>query len=134
MLSGGANSWKNCKQTARASLTMHAEFVVAYEATGQAIWTKKFIPRLRVVDSIERPLRIYRDNKPSLFFSHNNKSSGVAKYIDIKCHIVKEKIQDQTIEVEHIRTHQMLVDPFTKGLSPSVFSNHAADMRLRECL
>jgi hypothetical protein len=113
---------------------MHAEFVATYEATGQAIWIKKFVPGLRVVDSIERQLRIYCDNEPAVFFSHNNKSSGSSKYIDIKYYIVKENILDHTIEVEHIRTYQMLVDLLTKGLPPSLFSKHAADMRLREYL
>jgi hypothetical protein len=37
---------------------------------------------------------------------------------------------DHTIEVEHIRTHQMLADPLTKGLPPNVFSKHIADMGL----
>ena len=82
MLSGGAISWKSCKQTARASSTMHAEFVATYEATGQAIWIKKFVPGLRVVDSIERPLRIYCDNEPAVPYSYNSKSCGAAKFID----------------------------------------------------
>jgi chaperone required for assembly of F1-ATPase len=46
-LSGGVISWKSRKQTARASSTthkLHAEFVAMYEANGQAIWMKKFIP------------------------------------------------------------------------------------------
>jgi hypothetical protein len=131
MLSGGAISWKRCKQTARTSSTMHAEFVATYGATRHEIWIKKFVPGLRVVDSIKRPLRIYCDNEPVVFFSHNNKLSGSAKYIDIKCYIVNEKILDHTIEVEHIRTYQMLADPLTKGLSPIVFSKHAAGMGLR---
>ena len=73
MLSGGAISWKSCKQTCVASSIMYAKFVTTYEATRQAIWTKKFVPRLRVVDSIERPLRIYCDNEPAVFFFYNNK-------------------------------------------------------------
>jgi hypothetical protein len=113
---------------------MHTEFVATCEAIGQTIWIKKFVPGLRVFDSIEWPLRIYCDNEAAVFFSHNNKSSGSAKYIDIKCHIVKEKILDHTIEVEHIRTHHMLADPLTKGLPPSVFSKHAAGMGLKEYL
>jgi hypothetical protein len=36
-LSGGVISYKSCKQTAIASLTMHAEFVAMHEANGQAI-------------------------------------------------------------------------------------------------
>jgi hypothetical protein len=109
---------------------MHTEFVATCEATRQAVW----ITRLRVFDSIERPLRIYCDNEPTVYFSHSIKSSGIAKYVDIKCCIVKDKIQDQTIEIEHIRTHQMLVDPLTKGLPPCMLSKHVASMGLRECL
>jgi hypothetical protein len=46
---------------------MHTEFVATYEATGQTIWMNKFVPGLRVVDSIEIPLRIYCDNEPTYF-------------------------------------------------------------------
>jgi hypothetical protein len=63
---------------------------------------KKFVPELRVVDSIERPLRIYCHNEPAVFYSYN-KSNVAAKFIDIYCYVVKEKIQDQTIKVEHNR-------------------------------
>jgi hypothetical protein len=44
---------------------------------------KKFVHELRVVDSIDRPLRIYCDNEPTIFYSYNNKSCGTAKFIDI---------------------------------------------------
>jgi hypothetical protein len=39
---------------------MHAKFVAMYEATRQVVWLKKFVHGLRVVDSIERSLRIYQ--------------------------------------------------------------------------
>jgi hypothetical protein len=86
------------------------------------MWTKKFVSRLRVVGSIEKPLRIYYDNEPAIFYSYN-KSNGAAKFIYIKCYVVKEKIQDQIIKVEHIRTRQILADPFTKGLPPTCSNN-----------
>ena len=76
---------------------MYAEFVACYEASGQVEWLKKFIPGLRVVDSIQRPLRMYCDNELAVFYAHNNKSSGAAKHIDIKFYVVKEKIQDHSI-------------------------------------
>jgi hypothetical protein len=40
---------------------MYLEFIACYEATGQTLWLKKFVPGLRVVDNIERPLKIYCD-------------------------------------------------------------------------
>jgi hypothetical protein len=133
-LAGGAISWKSSKQTITASSTMVAEYVACYEATGQANWLKKFIPGLRVVDSIQRPLRMYCDNEPAVFYAHNNKSSVAAKHINIKFYVVKERIQDHTISLEHISTKEMLADPLTKGLPPSVFREHLAGMGLRESL
>jgi hypothetical protein len=113
-LAGGAISWKNSKQTVTASSTMYAE--------------------LRVVDSIEKPLKMYCDNEPAVFYAHNNKSSGAAKHIGIKFYVVKEQIQDRTISLEYLSTKKMLAGPLTKGLPPNVFREHLAGMGLRESL
>ena len=87
-----------------------------------------------MVDSIEKPLKMYCDNEPAVFYAHKNKSSGAAKHIDIKFYIVEEKIQDHTISLEYISTRRMLADLLTKGLPPNVFREHLADMGLREGL
>ena len=47
---------------------------------------------------------------------------------------MKDKIQNQTIRLEHIRTKDMLADPLTKGLPPNVLKEHLAGMGLRESL
>jgi hypothetical protein len=49
------------------SSMMYAEFVACYEPMGQTLWLKKFVSSLRVIDSIERPLKIYCDNEPAYF-------------------------------------------------------------------
>ena len=83
-LAGGAISWRSLKQTIVASSTMYVEFIACYEVTGQALWLKKFILGLKVVDNIEKPLKLYCDNEPAISYSYNNRSSGAAKHIDIK--------------------------------------------------
>jgi hypothetical protein len=98
------------------------------------MWLKKFVSGLRVVDSIKRPLRLYCDNEPAVFYAHNNKKIKAAKHINIRFYVVKEKIQDQTISFEHISTKKKIVDPLTKGLPHSVFREHLADMGLRKSL
>jgi hypothetical protein len=87
-----------------------------------------------VVDSISRPLTIYCNNKSAVFFLSNNKSIDAAKHIDIKYFVMKDKVQDQTVEIEHISIKQMLADPLTKGLPPNIFCDHVADMGLLESL
>jgi hypothetical protein len=91
-----AISWRSCKQTITTSSTMHTKFIACYEAVGQAMWLKNFIPDLRVVHSISKPLTLYCDNKAVIFFLHNNKSSGAAKHIDLKYLVVRERVQDRT--------------------------------------
>jgi hypothetical protein len=54
-LAKGAISWKSSKQAITTSSTMYAEFVACYEATGHVNWLKKFIPGLKVVNSIHKP-------------------------------------------------------------------------------
>ena len=103
---------------------------------------------MKVVDDIHRPLKLYCDNESAVCYAHNNKSSGAAKHIDIKFYVVKDKVRNYSISLEHIITKKMLVDPLTKGLStkkmladpltnglPSnVFREHLAGMGLRESL
>jgi len=87
-----------------------------------------------VINNISKPLTLYCDNQPAIIYSSNNKSSGAAKHIDIKYFIVKNRTQDQTVDVIHISTTMMLADPLTKGLPPKIFNEHAAGMGLMENL
>ena len=113
---------------------MYAKFVAYYEATGQVNWLKKFMPGLKVVDDIHRPLKLYCDNEPIVTYARNNRSSNAAKHIDIKFYVVKDKVRDHAISLEHVSTKKMLTDPLTKGLPPNVFREHLAGMGLRESL
>jgi hypothetical protein len=133
-LAGGVISWKSSKQTVTISSTMYVEFVVCYEATGQMNWLKKFISDLKVDDNIHKPLKLYCDNNLAVQYAHNNRSSGAAKHIDMKYYVVKDKVRDQIINLEHISTKKMLVDSLTKDLPPNVFREHITGMGLRESL
>jgi hypothetical protein len=50
--------------------------------------------------------KLYYSNELTVFYSYNNKSSTVVKHNDIKYSIIKKKrkIQNQTIQLEHIKT------------------------------
>ena len=95
---------------------------------------KKFMPGLKVEDDINKPLKLYCDNNPAVCYAHNNKLSGAAKHIDIKYYVVKDKVRDHIISLEHVSTEKMLAYPLTKGLPSNVFREHLAGMGLRESL
>ncbi|KAL4369556.1 hypothetical protein GQ457_05G026850 [Hibiscus cannabinus] len=128
LLAGGAISWKSAKQTLVASSTMAAEFVACYEASNHGIWLRNFVTGLRILKNVERPLKLFCDNKSAVLYSNNNRSSSKSKHIDIKFLAVKERVQSGQISIEHIGTNSMIADPLTKGLPPKVFHEHTAHM------
>jgi hypothetical protein len=44
---------------------------------GQTMWLKKFMPDLRVVDIIERPLKLYCDNEPAVLYVTTTRKSSL---------------------------------------------------------
>jgi len=128
MLAGRVISWKYAKQTLVASLTMATKFMACFESSNHGIWLRNFVTGLCVVDGIERSLRIYCDNESTVQYSNSNRSTTKSKFIDIKFLVVKERVQNRQIFIEHIRTDSMLADPLTKGLVPKVFHEHIVHM------
>jgi hypothetical protein len=90
-LVGGAISWSSSKHIVMTSSMMYTEFVAYFEAVGQAMWLKKLVLGLRVVDIIERPLKLYYDNESTILYAHNNKKTKAVKHINIRFYVVKEK-------------------------------------------
>jgi hypothetical protein len=113
---------------------MYAEFVACYEAVGQAMWLKKFVLGLRVIDSIERSLKLYCDNEPTVLYAHNNKKTRLSSTLILGFMLWKRKFRIILLVLEHISTKKMIADPLTKGLPPNVFREHLAGMGLRESL
>ena len=107
---------------------MAAEFISCYEASNHGIWLQNFVTGLRIVDSIQRPLKIFCDNKSAVLYSNNNRSSTKSKHIEIKFLVVKERVQSGQLSIEHIGTNSMIADPLTKGLPPKMFHEHTARM------
>ncbi|XP_062103179.1 secreted RxLR effector protein 161-like [Humulus lupulus] len=75
LLAGGAISWKSIKQTLVASSTMATEFVACYEASNHGIWLRNFVTGLRILENVERPLKLYCDNNSAVLYSNNKSSS-----------------------------------------------------------
>ncbi|KAJ9561683.1 hypothetical protein OSB04_006843 [Centaurea solstitialis] len=130
MLSGGPISWRSHKQRLTTTSTMMAEYAAVYNETCHGMLLKNLIKGLMIVNSIERPLKIYCDNSAAVSFSNNNSSSGAGLYLDTKYLFVRERVEENDICIEHISTTNMLADPMTKGLPPKVFQQHVVNMAI----
>ncbi|CAL2237079.1 unnamed protein product [Prunus armeniaca] len=103
---------------------MQAEYIGCYEATKQAVWVRNFIGNIVIVDSISRPLKIFCDNKAAVFFSKNNKRTSASRIMDVKYLVVRDRVKNEEIIIEHIDSQSMIADPLTKALPVGVFKDH----------
>ena len=76
-----------------------------------------FISRLKIVDTILRPLRIFCDNSVAVFMAKNKKSGSRSKHINIKYLAIRERVKDKKVVIKHGGTELMIVDPLTRGMS-----------------
>ncbi|GJX47315.1 retrotransposon protein, putative, ty1-copia subclass [Tanacetum coccineum] len=66
VLNGGAVDWKSDKQSTTAMSSIEEEYIVAAEASMEAVWMRKFIDGLGdVMPSNKRPMEMLCDNAPN---------------------------------------------------------------------
>lgn len=130
MMGGGAVAWKSVKQPSIATSTMFAEYLACYEAPSHAMWLKNFIQDLKVVDSIEKPIQLFCDNKGAVFFCKNNKRSAGLKHMKVKYLLVREKVREGLTTVDYINTTEMIADPLNKAIPNNAFHKHVTNIGL----
>ena len=57
----------------------------------------------------------YCDNSATVFMAKNNKSESRSKHIN-KYLVIRERVKDDKVVIQHISTNLMIVDPLTKGI------------------
>lgn len=62
LLSGRTFSWRSAKQMPVTPSTFDVEYIACFEAAGHAMSLRNFISRLRIMDQISKPMRIYCDD------------------------------------------------------------------------
>ena len=70
---------------------------------------------------IDRPLRIFCDNKAAINISHNPMHHDRTKHVEVDRHFIKEKIEDGTICMTYVPTSNQTADLLTKGLYRPLF-------------
>ncbi|GJW09717.1 hypothetical protein Tco_1575544 [Tanacetum coccineum] len=105
---GEAVTWKSLKQDIVANSTCESKYIAACEASKEAIWMKNFIVDLRVVPTVQDPIKIFCYNE-----------SAVA-------------LKEGHVVVKHIRSEGNPADPFTKALAKSRHDDHVRSIGLKD--
>ncbi|GJX33969.1 hypothetical protein Tco_0245526 [Tanacetum coccineum] len=88
VLNGGAVDWKECKQAifATSSAESRVYMWLAFVASKEAVWVRKFISGLGVVPTIEKPISMYCDNTGAIAIANDVGTLKGARHFRAKVH------------------------------------------------
>lgn len=103
VMNGAAVSWKSRKQTCVALSTAEAEYVALASAAQETTWMRQLLSDLH--HQQHGPTILYEDKQAAIAISRNSQSHTKMKHIDICYHYVREKAQDETIDIQYCPTN-----------------------------
>ncbi|KAF4990463.1 hypothetical protein FGRMN_8456 [Fusarium graminum] len=116
MLAKAPISWSSQRQRTVALSTTDAEYVAAAEAAKEAVWIKGLINDLQLENLKVDSVPLYVDNEGARKLSRNPEFHNRTKYIDIRHHFIREKVESGDIDTRRVDTRYNTADMLTKSL------------------
>ncbi|KAK8332276.1 hypothetical protein V6Z12_A10G129000, partial [Gossypium hirsutum] len=79
--------------------TIEVEYVVAFEATKEAIWLQKFLMDLEVISGLEKAITLYYDNNTTITNTKETINHKRTKKIYRKYHTIREVVGNGIVDV-----------------------------------
>nr|GEZ27152.1 zinc finger, CCHC-type [Tanacetum cinerariifolium] len=113
-------SWSSQKQPTVSLSSCELEFMAATVAACQALWLQRLLNALTSWKEEKVTIRV--DNKSAITLMKNPMFHGRSKHIDIRHHFIRECVEKNQIEVEHISGDLQRGDILTKALARIKFA------------
>ena len=117
MLGSGAISWCSKRQPTVSLSTTEAEYRAAAMAAQESTWLMQLLKDLQ--QPTEYGISLYCDNLSAIRLAENPIFHARTKHVEVHYHFIREKVLQEEIELEHVKTENQAADLFTKGLSGS---------------
>nr|GEY29055.1 hypothetical protein [Tanacetum cinerariifolium] len=114
--------------TSRFQQNPEAEYIAVANAFKGAVWVRKFIYGLRVVPTIEEPVKMYCDNTGAITIANESGITKGARHYRAKVHYMREVIEFGDVVIEKVHTYDNLTDPFTKAFAFPKHSKHTKNI------
>ncbi len=121
MLGGGAIQWKSQMQKTVSLSSTDAEYKALSTCAAEVTYLKRIMADMGL---IEKKVTIYEDNVGAMKLAENWESTKCTKHIDIRYHHIREMIENEEIEIMHIKSTNQPADAMTKSLPVMAFEKH----------
>ncbi|XP_057991650.1 uncharacterized mitochondrial protein AtMg00810-like [Hevea brasiliensis] len=114
-IGGNLVSWRSKKQSVVSRSSAESEYRAMAQSVCEVMWILQLLDETGFKTSL--PAKLWCDNQAALHIASNPVFHERTKHIEIDCHFIREKIQQQIISTGHIKTGEQLGDIFTKALN-----------------
>ena len=118
---GNLVTWRSKKQNVVARSSAEAEFRGMALRVCEALWLRLLLKDLGYPP--RQPIRLYCDNKAACDIAHNPVQHDQTKHVDVDRFIIKEKLDEEIMELPKIQSEDQLTNILTKAVSSQVFLN-----------
>lgn len=123
-------AWSSKRQATVATSTTEAEYIALAEGCQEATWLRSLLREMNY--SQRGPTTLYCDNQGSIQLAKNPGTHQRTKHIDIRHHLIREKIESGEIKVTYIETNRQEADILTKSLPRNLHRANIQAMSLTE--
>ena len=123
-------TWCSQKQETVALSSCEAEFMAATEAAKQAIWLQELLDE--IMETSSKRVMICIDNKSAITLTKNPVFHGRIKHIHKCYHFIRECVENEQVEVQHVPGVEQRADILTKALGRIKFKEMRELVGLRD--
>ena len=105
-------SWSSKRQSCVARSSTEAEYVALSHATQEVVWLRRLLND--IAEKQAQPSIMNEGNQGAIELSKNPRLHNRTKHIDVAYNIVRQKVNDKSINVKYCSKGQMLADVMTK--------------------
>lgn len=109
---GSPITWFSRRQSTVSASTTEAEYIAAAEAIREAEWLVRLLDDINI--KVDSPIPIHVDNQSTIKLGDRPHAFALVKHIDVKRHIVRERVANGSVRLEYTPTADQVADVLTK--------------------